>query len=56
MPEELASLARKAAFSQHNLTAEELATAGNAYRHCRDRLQKGRWYQQLLWRFVYALY
>ncbi|MBE6925007.1 MAG: hypothetical protein E7466_07230 [Ruminococcaceae bacterium] len=56
IPEDLQTLAKKAAFSQHALTKEELATANDAYLRCHSLLRKGRWYQRLLWRFIFALY
>lgn len=56
LPEELERLAEKAVYSQHTITREELAVANTAFASCFALLEKGRWYQKLIWRFVLALY
>lgn len=54
--EELMALAQKAKFSQHELTAEELAQFDSFRRACLRRLKKKPWYRQLVYRFVYVVY
>lgn len=56
MPEELTALAEKAGFSQYAITKEELAEANKLFRQKFQLLDQGRWYQQLFWRFILALY
>lgn len=53
---EAEELAQKAKFSQHILTAEELAVFGEHLRHNRRRLKEEVWYKQLIYRYVFALY
>ncbi len=56
VPETLSALANKAKFSPHTLTREELAAANTAFANHFALLDEGRWYQKLLWRFLFALY
>lgn len=56
MPEELTALAEKAGFSQYAITKEELVAANKLFHQAFRLLYQGRWYQQLFWRFILALY
>ena len=54
--EVLIVLAQKAKFSQHRLTAEELAEFDSFNRSCLRRLKKKPWYLRLIYKFIYAAY
>ena len=55
-PRALERLALKAKFSQHTVTPEELAQLTGYLADCCTQLQQRRWYWQLLYRYVYAIY
>ena len=55
-PKELEALAQKAKFSQHTLTAEELASFESYLRTARKRLRQMPWYMRLLQEYVFAIY
>lgn len=55
-PEELAALARKAKFSQHTLTAEELAKFDAYHRAAIRRLRQKPWYLRVVYAYVFAAY
>lgn len=55
-PEELASLAQKAKFSQHTLTAEELAKFDAWQRTAIRSLRQKPWYLRLVYAYVFAVY
>lgn len=55
-PRELEALAQKAKFSQHTLTAEELASFESYLRTARKRLRQMPWYMRLLQEYVFAIY
>lgn len=55
-PEELEALARKAKFSQHTLTAEELAKFDAYHRAAIRRLRQKPWYLRLVYAYVFAAY
>lgn len=54
--EELESLAQKAKFSQHNLTAEELTRFESYLRTARQQLREKPWFLQPVYQYVFALY
>lgn len=55
-PLELQELAQKAKFSQYELTDEELSRFDEHIQSAVRRMRKSPWWQQLLYRFVYAAY
>lgn len=55
-PWDAEQLAQKAKFSQHTLTAEELAVLEDQLRACRRMLREEKWYLQLICKYVLALY
>ena len=55
-PPELQELAQKAKFSQYELTEEELSRFDEHIGSTVRRMRRSLWWQQLLYRFVYAAY
>ena len=55
-PEELEALARKAKFSQHTLTAEELTKFDAWQRNAIRRLRQKPWYLRVVYAYVFAAY
>lgn len=55
-PEELLELARKAKFSQHTLTEEELRQFDRYRLDCLQALKEKPWYLQPVYRYIYAVY
>ncbi|MGN1020960.1 MAG: transglutaminaseTgpA domain-containing protein [Aristaeellaceae bacterium] len=55
-PRELVTLAQKAKFSQHTLTAEELTCFETYLRAARKQLRQMPWYHRLLHEYVFAIY
>ena len=55
-PEELWELAKKAKFSQHDLSADELSRFDAFRADAIARLRQGQWYLQPIYRLVLALY
>ena len=55
-PPELQELALKAKFSQYTLTGEELSRFDEHIGSAVRRMRRSPWWQQLLYRFVYAAY
>ena len=55
-PEELLSLARKARFSQHTLTTEELTVFDDHLRHCRHRMEKQPLPRRLINKYIHAAF
>ena len=54
-PEELESLAQKAKFSRHTLTAEELSRFEAYLAVARGQLRREPWYRRLISRYVYTV-
>lgn len=55
-PQELESLAQKAKFSQHTLSAEELGQLESYLRAAKKRLRQKPWYLRLVHQYVFAIY
>lgn len=55
-PEELRTLAEKAKFSQHAITAEELAHFTAAQQELVRQLRSNPWYRRLVYRLIFAAY
>lgn len=55
-PVQMEDLARKAKYSQHSITAEELKAMDKCIRLARQRLQEGRWYQKIVYQYIFAVY
>lgn len=56
LPAALDTLAQKARFSQHTLTAAELKQFDRFLHSCTDTLRQRPWYLQMIYRFVFAAY
>lgn len=54
--QELEALAQKAKFSQHNLSAEEMARLDGAIQSARQRLKQKNWLQRFIDQYVFAAY
>ena len=54
-PKRLFDLAQKAKFSQHTLSGEELAEMEQYIMENTAQLQTGPWYEQLVWRYLFAV-
>jgi hypothetical protein len=55
-PRELVSLAQKAKFSQHTLTAGELGQMDEQIRQARKACEEKPWYLRLVYRYIFAAY
>ena len=55
-PRELVSLAQKAKFSQHTLTAGELGQMDEQIRQARKACEERPWYLRLVYRYIFAAY
>lgn len=55
-PQKLEILAQKAKFSQHTLSAEELALFDGYLRVAKKRLRQMPWYLRLAYRYIFAIY
>lgn len=56
IPDDLISLAEKAAFSQHQLSDTDLALFDVYISECIQAIRKKAWYHRLIFRFVFAVY